>query len=119
MNLSIQGLNDLLDGSQYQAVGIRAMTGGFVVNPGDEINDSFVWVDGECTDETLEGASALNLEFDGWEVQSDRFNEMLLQSKSYGHENQLVVVGCCGNDHYEGNDMNEVVLPNAVCIAII
>ena len=118
--MTIKQLNELIEASDYTVIGLRVMTGGKSVNVGEQIDNSFVWVDGECTSEQLEGVSAQDLEFDGWEIKESRLNAMLEIAKNYNllsDNEQIVIVG--GYDGYEGNDVNEVVIYNAQCIAVL
>lgn len=118
--MTIEQLNELIEASGFTVIGLRVMTGGNVVSAGDRLENSSVWVDGECTNEQLDGLSALNLDFDGWEITESRLNEMLEIAKAYSLLNdneQIVIVG--GNDGYEGNDLHEVVIYDAHCIAVL
>lgn len=113
-------INQLIARQGFSRIGIRVMTGGVTVAPGDEIANSFVWNEGICTDEQLSGASNLDLHLDLWdEISEDRLAKMYEQSKDYDHENQVVVVGTRSYDCYEGNDPNETVMPDAVCVAVL
>lgn len=118
--MNIEQLNEIIEKSGFEKIGLRVMTGGKVASVGDQLENSFVWVDGDCTSEQLEGVSALDLEFDGWEIEESRLNEMLEIAKTYNllsDNEQIIIVG--GNDGYEGNDQYEVVIDDAHCIAIL
>lgn len=118
--MNIEQLNEIIEESGFNKIGLRVMTGGKVVAVGEQLENSFVWVDGDCTSEQLEGVSALDLEFDGWEIEESRLNEMLEIAKTYNllsDNEQVVIVG--GNDGYEGNDQHEVVIYDAHCIAVL
>jgi hypothetical protein len=108
-------INKLAELSGYAYIGIRAMTGGEVVGEGDELSKSFVWIDGERTNERLEGTCAVNCGFDGFDS-LDRLSEALKIVKAY--DGQVVLVGT-NTETYEGNDVGEIVMPNAVVIAVI
>ena len=117
--MNIEQLNEIIEESGFNKIGLRVMTGDKVVAVGEQLENSFVWDDGVCTSDELEGTCALDLEFDGWEIEESRLNEMLEIAKGYlqsGNE-QIVIVG--GNDGYEGNDHHEVVIYDAHCIAVL
>jgi hypothetical protein len=118
--MNIDQLNEIIEESGFDKIGLRVMTGGKIVSEGERLENSFVWVDGNCTNEQLEGVSALDLEFDGWEIEEDRLNEMLEIAKTYNllsDSEQVVIVG--GNDGYEGNDQDEIVIYDAHCVAVL
>lgn len=118
--MDINQLNEIIENSGLDKIGLRVMTNGETVSVGDYLNNSFTWDDGITTDEQLEGTCALDLEFDGWEVSEDRLNEMLALSEFYQSGDskwQVVIVG--GDESYEGNDDSEVVIYDAKCIAVL
>ena len=109
-----------IEKAEFSTYGLRVMTDVENVSVGDEVSNSFIWIDGVSADDSeLEGASALDLQFDGWEVEEARFMKMLERSNMYGRDYPIVVVGTNSSDTYEGNDLHEVVMPNAVCVVIV
>lgn len=118
--MKFEQLNETIEQSGFTTIGLRVMTGGATIDVGDALDSSFVWADGECTDDKLDGTCALDLEFDGWDIDEERFNKMMDQARQYsllGDDEQIVIIG--GNDSYEGNDQDEVVIFDAECIAVI
>lgn len=116
---TIETINEMLSNTNFDKIGLRVMTGGAIVNVGDNMANSMVWVDGEMTSEELDGVSCLDLKFDGYEINEKTFVKMMNQAAAYGLQNQIVIVGGMTADSYEGNDMNEVVIANAVCLMVI
>lgn len=115
----INQINLAIEESGLNVFGLRVMTGGQVVSIGEALSNSFDWVDGVIdTESQLDGTCALDLEFDGWEVSEDRVSKMLEMATIYNSEDfQVVVIG--GNESYEGNDCNEIVISDAVCVYVI
>lgn len=110
-------INEVIENSGFSCIGLRVMTGGVKVNEGDLLENSFAWVDGECSSEQLDGVCALDLEFDGWDIDESHFNKMMKKAKMYAllnDDEQVVIVG--GMSSYEGSDLNEVVISDAECI---
>lgn len=64
----------------------------------------------------LDGTSCTHIDYGGFDVEN--IEESIEESlKEYGFENcQIILVG--GNDSYEGNDPNETVIKNPVCLHI-
>jgi hypothetical protein len=108
-------LHEIAENSGYNTIGIRAMTGGVIVEVGQELESSFVWVDGQITSEQLEGVSAIDCGFDGFDVLK-KLERALELVKAY--RGQLVLIGT-NAETYEGNDVGEVVMPSAVVIATL
>lgn len=76
---------------------------------------SYAWVDGERTDDCLEGTSTVGIDWDGWDVNDiDESLEQLQQYMRNGH--QVVLVGGVGS--YEGNDPRERVIYDAEILYI-
>lgn len=118
--MNSEQLNETIEQSGFTSIGLRVMTGGAKIEVGDALDNSFVWEDGDCTTEQLDGACALDLEFDGWDIDEERFNKMMDQAKQYAllsNDEQIVIIG--GDESYEGNDPDEVVILDAECIAVI
>lgn len=107
-------LHEVAENSGFNYIGLRAMTGGTVVNVGDELTNSFVWVDGEKTNEQLDGVSAIDCAFDGFDELKKLERAMSLIKQYSG---QLVLVG--SNEAYEGNDVGEIVMKSAVVLALV
>ena len=117
--MNIESLNEIIEKSGLSKIGLRVMTGGKVVKVGDDLDNSFDWVDGCITSEEIDGTCALDLGWDGWEIDEGWLSEMLTEAKAYNMLNdneQLVVIG--GREGFEGNDVNEIVIENAVCLAV-
>ncbi|MCD9475888.1 hypothetical protein GLP21_12505 [Photobacterium carnosum] len=113
--MNIELLNETLENAGFNKYAIRVMTNGVIVSIGDDIDASYVWVDGETTDEQLEGTSGVDLEWDGWEIGC--FEKAMATAKDYDTEsNQVVIIG--GFDGYEGNDVGEIVIYDAQVVYV-
>ena len=116
--MNIGQLNKIIMKSGFVNIGLRVMTNDVKVKVGELLDNSFEWVDGDPTDNELDGTCALTLKYDGYEVNENWLNKMLDNAKDYiTNDEQLVIIG--GSDSYEGNDLNEIVISDAHCIAII
>ncbi len=107
-------LHEIAENSGFTFIGIRSMTGGKLVNVGDELANSFVWVDGETTDEQLNGVCAIDCGFDGFD-ELKKLSKAMALIKQY--QGQLVLVGSSKAE--EGNDVGEIVMADAVVIAVL
>jgi methylmalonyl-CoA mutase cobalamin-binding subunit len=54
-----------------------------------------------------------------YEISEKTFAKMMKQAADYGLENQIVIVGGMTANSYEGNDINEVVISDAVCLMVV
>jgi len=79
---------------------------------GDELPDSRVWVDGEETDETLDGVATLRLPHD---PDDDEIAKVLSEIGSY-YGDALVLVG--GTFGGYGEDVGEAIIRDAICLEI-
>lgn len=112
----IQQLEEL----DYTFYAIRVMTGGVVVEEGDELQNSFEWVDGVATDNELNGTCGLSLRWNGWSFESGCFEKMMKEIKPYllrTPDAQVIIIG--GDYAEEGNDLYEIIVEDAVCVHVI
>lgn len=108
-------ITEILNNSAFSDFGVRVIThnpNGCIAayRAGDELPNSYTWIDGLSTCEELEGVSAISISYDGWEcedIESDIKD--LAPYLSLG--DQIVLIG--GAASYEGNDANEKVISNA------
>ena len=110
-----------IEDSCLNSFGVRVMTDNPVIaealtlEVGDSVNNSHVWVDGESSDEQLEGVSAITIGYDEFDVEDILYDlEQLRPYRDLG--DQIVLIG--GDDSYEGNDPNETVISNAQVLHI-
>ena len=102
--------------SDYQYFGIRAIDE--LLSVGDICADSRVWDNGDVTDETLDGASATAISFDGYtdEHVEAAITAALVANKPYFADHRYIIA----SDHMTyGEDANEIILRDAEVIAII
>ena len=97
----------------YQKVALRACHQMFEpveVEVGDILESSYVWEDGETTDEVLNGTS-------GCEVNAKNFDKMYSRfMKEYGSLGNVVLIA--GNYYEYGMDDDEVIIRDAKVIAV-
>lgn len=98
--------------SDYEYYGIR-VDDDVAYQIGDEIACSRIWVDGECTDETLNGTSCVGLRFN---ASDDEIEEAIeIANQYYGDRVYLIA-----SDSMEyGEDDGEYILHDAVVVAIL
>ena len=113
---NIEAAIDAIQELDYSYFGIRAIDE--VLAVGDTCQNSRVWDDGDATEETLEGASATKITLNGY---TDTAIKTALEAaekanKPYYADHHYVIA----SDNMEyGEDMNEIILKDAVVIAII
>lgn len=99
----IDRIEEIKDECEYEYIGIRIQENEFT--EGEILDNSFVWVDGECTDEELDGTCAINLDD----------AKLALENGYYG-EHVAIVAG----DHREwGQDEGEVIIREATVIEVL
>jgi hypothetical protein len=108
-------LDIILDRTYGDEVGLRRMTAfpgadAVVVGAGDELSPSYVWVDGDPTDDTLDGTSTIGV---GETLES--INAAIAALAAY--EGQMVIVA----GFYAGNgaDRGEVLIRKARVLAVV
>lgn len=86
---------------EYEYIGVRVQDEAFTV--GEILNNSYVWIDGEMTEEELDGTCAIKLE------------EAEL-AKCYFGEHVAIIAG----DGMEyGTDLGEIIIKNAEVIEVV
>jgi len=98
---------------KYSVVALRACHNMFepmAVEIGEILDPSFVWIDGEPTDEALNGTC-------GCQVNASNFKEMYSRFvKEYG---SIGTVALIAGHHYEyGQDNDEVIIRDAVVVGV-
>lgn len=109
-------------------LGIRAMTANPVtgeavtVEAGDELVNSYDWVDGNATDDQIDGVCTVAINWDSFwneedaeeiKAELDRVMDII---SDYGDDCQIVLVA--GDSSYEGTDFGERVIESATAIYI-
>lgn len=125
--LTEERLSDLLSKAEsegFNEFGLRVVT----KNPktgrqdnysvGDDLPESFDWVDGSPTIDTVGGTSTIGIDWDGWDVKNlDKQIKLLEQYLPLGDE-VVIVAGKTGRS-FEGNDVGERVIPDATVIDVV
>ena len=97
----IDRIDEIQDAYDYGYIGIRVSDNKF--SEGETLNNSFVWVDGEMTDEELDGTCAIMLK------------DAKLANAYYGDH-----VAIIGSDSMEyGQDLGEIILRDAEVLEVI
>lgn len=106
-------MKEVIAQAQYEMYALRShhsMFESVAVNVGDVLAPSYVWVDGETTDEELNGTS-------GCEVTAENFDKMFSRFiKEYGSLGTVCLIA--GNRYEYGMDADEIVIRNAVVVAV-
>lgn len=94
-------IEEIRENSDYEYIGVRVQENEFV--KGEILDNSFVWVDGEITDEELDGTCAVKLE------------DAELAKGYFGDH-----VAIIGGDYMEyGQDLGEIIIRDAEVLEVI
>lgn len=101
---------EIIQSGEYSHYGIRAHRTEATV--GAYLGKSHVWVDGECTDETLNGISAIR-------VTPETVDQVvaLIRSTYCWDAEQIVLVGGFEREH--GEDDGEIIIRDNVCLGVL
>lgn len=97
----INRIDEIKENAEYEYIGIRVQGNEFAV--GEILDNSFVWVDGEMTDEELDGTCAVKLE------------DAKLANGYFG--NHVAIIG--SNSMEYGQDLGEIILRDAEVIEVV
>ena len=97
----IDRIDEIKENSDYEYIGVRVQEGEFA--EGEILDPSFVWVDGEMTDEELDGACAVRLE------------DVELASRYFG--DHVAIIG--SNSMEYGQDLGEIILRDAEVLEVV
>lgn len=99
----IDRIEEIKEECEYEYIGIRIQENEFT--EGEILDNSYVWVDGECTDEELDGTCAINLD-----------DAKLALVNGYYGEHVAVIAG----DSQEwGQDAGEIIIREAIVIEVL
>jgi hypothetical protein len=97
--------------AEFEFIALRATDAGF--NVGDVLPNSFVWVDGECTDEELNGASGIRVK-----SEADLAKKLERVRSMYAFSDRAVYI--IGGDMGEyGQDPGEVIIHKPVVLKVL
>ena len=96
----------------YEYYGIR-IDDDIEYSEGDKTEDSRIWVDGDPTDETLDGTSSIGIDHTDT---ADEIEAKIEQAKNY-YGNKMYLIA--GNSVSYGEDAGEYVISNAVVVKVL
>lgn len=94
-------IDEIKENSEYEYIGVRVQENEFA--EGEILDNSFVWVDGEMTDEELDGTCAVKLE--DAELANGYFGE------------HVAIIG--SNSMEYGQDLGEIILRDAEVMEVL
>lgn len=94
-------IEEIRENSDYEYIGVRVQENEFV--KGEILDNSFVWVDGEITDEELDGTCAVKLE------------DAELAKGYFG--DHVAIIG--GNYMEYGQDLGEIIIRDAEVLEVL
>ena len=97
----INRINEIKENAEYEYIGVRVQENEFKV--GEILDNSFVWVDGEMTDEELDGTCAVKLE------------DAQLANGYFG--NHVAIIGSDSMEY--GQDLGEIILRDAEVLEVL
>ena len=94
-------IEEIRENSDYEYIGVRVQENEFT--KGEILDNSFVWVDGEITDEELDGTCAVKLE------------DAKLANGYFGDHDAIIVA-----DFMEyGQDLGEIIIRDAEVLEVL
>ena len=94
-------INEIKESAEFEYIGVRVQDNEFT--EGEILDSSFVWVDGEMTDEELDGTCAVKLE--DAELANGYFGE------------HVAIIG--SNSMEYGQDLGEIILRDAEVMEVL
>lgn len=97
----MERIEEIKDEYDFGYIGVRVQEDAFVL--GETLSNSFVWVDGEMTDEELNGTCAVKID------------EAALAKGYFG--DHVAIIG--GDSAEYGQDLGEIIIRNAEVLEIV
>lgn len=94
-------VEEIRENCGYEIIGVRVQENEFI--EGEILDNSFVWIDGEMTDEELDGTCAVKL-------------EDAELAKGYFGEHVAIIVG---ESFTYGEDLGEIIIRDAEVLEVI
>lgn len=94
-------IEEIKENSEHEYIGVRVQENEFT--EGESLDNSFVWVDGEMTDEELDGTCAVNID------------DARLANNYFG--DHVAIIG--SNSMEYGEDFGEIILRDAEVLEVI
>jgi hypothetical protein len=109
--MNIQAIADMIKAGDYEYYGLRAHRREPVI--GKSLGKSRVWIDGECTDDELDGISAVRVKAgDDLDAIIDR-----LRREYCWEAETIVLIG--GYIASQGEDRGEIIIRDNICLAVL
>lgn len=108
-----QEMISIIEAGEYEYYGLRAHRGAAPAEIGQSLGNSRVWVDGDCTDDELDGISAIRVRA------GDDIAAVIarLRSEYCWADEAIVLVGGYSASH--GQDRGEIIILDNICLAIL
>ena len=97
----MERIEEIKDKYDFGYIGVRVQEDPFTL--GETLDNSFVWVDGEMTDEELDGTCAVKID------------EAELAKRYFG--DYVAIIG--GDSMEYGHDLGEIIIRNAEVLEIV
>ncbi|MDO4275860.1 MAG: hypothetical protein Q4D16_19505 [Eubacteriales bacterium] len=97
----MNSIDEIKDKYDYDFIGVRVQENEFV--QGEILDYSYIWVDGECTSEELDGTCAIRLE------------DAELANGYYGQHIAIIA----GNYGEYGQDLGEIIIRDAEVLEVL
>ena len=112
MKEMIEEIMKAVSETDYEYYGIRVDNGkNYCI--GDRTDDSRIWIDGDPTDETVDGTSCVGFRFNA--EKNDLESALSIAEKYYG--DRIYLIG--SNSMEYGEDAGEYILKDAEVIAVL
>lgn len=104
----LEQIRQAIEQGEYEYYGIR-VDDGVDYKLGDQAADSRIWIDGDATEDTLDGTSCIG-------IRSEDGIETALQLADAYYGDRVYLIG--GNSMTYGEDAGEYVIQDATVVAI-
>lgn len=94
-------IDEIKENAEYEYIGVRVQEEEFT--NGEILDNSFIWIDGEMTDEELDGTCAVNID------------DARLANNYFG--DRVAIIG--SNSMEYGEDLGEIILRDAEVLEVI
>lgn len=100
---------EIIEAGEYDHYGVRAHRGGDAV-VGQSLGNSYIWDDGECTGDELDGICTIK-------VTAETVDAAIERLRAYSWDNEpIVLVGGYYGSH--GSDSDEFIIRDNICLMV-